>query len=254
MPRDDRADMNPIDAVAQECFRSFAILPDARLIDSHGVFGVMTRVPLTFFNGIATSGIERDEVPHVIEQLRANGRPFRWWISPSTKPADLDAVLIEHGMRHLFDSTGMSADLRTLRASVATPDDFTIRVVDTLEQWLHVFLTGFQRPAEEEAIWRGAYAQCDDSWTHLVGFLGETPIATTSLLLRGELAGVYHVVTLPAFRGRGSGAAMTLAAMQYARDAGAITAALQSSAMGFSVYRSVGFVDEGPLRLYDWRP
>lgn len=240
-----------LDAIARACFRSFSNLPNARILDDGCVYGIATDVPLTFFNGIATSQLDRDDVPRVIAQFE--GRPFRWWISPSARPVDLDAVLLEHGLRHAFDSTGMAADLTTLR-DVATPRELTIERVSDLSAWIDVFLPGFHKPAEERDAWLGAYARCGDEWVHFVGRVNGVPIATTSLLLDGDLAGVYHVVTLPDHRGRGIGAAMTHAAMRVARDAGARTAVLQASEMGEGVYRSVGFEAVCTLTLYDWRP
>jgi hypothetical protein len=50
------------------------------------------------------------------------------------------------------------------------------------------------------------------------------------------------------------GKAITVEALRYARAMGARRAALQSSAMGFNVYRSIGFIPCCELRLYDWRP
>lgn len=244
--------MNPFDAISAECFRSFSILPNAWLLDEKGVFGVITKVPLTFFNGIAHARVERDDVPRIIETFRAVSRPFRWWISPDAAPPDLDAVLHANGMRHCYDAPGMTADLTSLRP-VPPPAELTIERVTELDDWLTVFIRGFDLHPAAAPAWREAYRQCE-SWVHFVGFVDGTPAATTSLLLAGDLAGVYHVVTLPPFRGRGIGAAMTSAALQHARHAGAKTAVLQSSEMGFRVYQSVGFEAKCTLTLYDWRP
>lgn len=243
--------MSAIDAIARACFRSFANLPNARFVDEDGVFGVMNDIPLTFFNGIAESRLRRDDVPRVMREF--GDRPFRWWISPSAQPADLADLLREHGMRHAFDSTGMVADLDKLRDR-ETPRELTIERMTDLSAWIDVFLEGFHKPTEERDDWLRAYAHCDDSWIHFVGSVEGQPVATTSLLRAGDLAGIYHVVTLPPFRGRGIGAAMTLAAMREGRASGARTAVLQSSEMGESVYRSVGFESVCPLRLFDLRP
>ena len=233
-----------VDAIARACFRSFASLPNAQLIEDDGVSGVVNDIPLNFFNGIAESQIDRDDVPRVIESF--GERPFRWWISPSARPSDLADVLQQHGLRPLFDSTGMVADLASLAERMAP---LTIEQVEDLETWIDVFLEGFRKPREERDTWLRAYEHCDD-WIHFLGSVEGTPVATTSLLKAGDLGGVYHVVTLPPFRGRGIGAAMTLAAMRAARAAGAKKAVLQSSEMGENVYRSVGFECVCPLRLF----
>lgn len=245
--------MNPCDAISAACFRSFSSLPNARLLDGDGAIGVLTEVPLTFFNGIAHARIGPDEVPRIIDTFRTVRRPFRWWISPDAEPQHLAGVLLANGMRYAYDAPGMTADLATLRPG-APPCGVVIERVSDLEPWLTVFIPGFNLPPEASPAWRSAYAQCDDAWVHFVGFVDGTPAATTSLLLADDLAGVYHVVTLPPFRGRGIGAAMTAAAMQHARERGARTAVLQSSEMGLRVYQSVGFEAICNLTLYDWRP
>jgi GNAT superfamily N-acetyltransferase len=241
-----------VDALAQRCFRNFATLPNARVIDDGAIVGVMTEVPITFFNGIATSQLDRDEVPRVIETFRANAQPFRWWISPSAQPQDLATILKEHGIQHRFDSAGMVADLSSM-PDVTTPDELTIERVTRLDDWIDVFVIGFERHPEERSIWLDAYAQLRN-WLHYVGYVNGVAVATTSALLDGDLAGIYHVVTLPESRGRGIGAAMTHAAMRDARASGARHAVLQASAMGEGVYRSVGFESVCRLSLFDWRP
>jgi len=238
------------DAISRACFRSFARFPGARLIDADGVFGVLTRVPLTFFSGIATTAAGAAIAP-TVEVFRSQQCPFRWWISP-TSPPDLVAVLQSHGLRHAYDATAMTADLTALALDAPLPPQLSI--TSDLEAWSHVFAAGFERPPSEAAVWLDAYRACGPEWTHFVGMLGPTPVATTSLLMAGELAGIYHVATLPHARGRGIGAALTTAALRHARTAGATTAALQSSEMGYNVYRSIGFEPAGALSLYDWRP
>lgn len=246
-----------IDAVSVECFRSFATLPNASLLDVDGVEGVITDVPLNFFNGVAaTRG--GASIAGVIERFRHRRAPFRWWISPLSEPADLPALLRASGMRQTFTSTGMTADLSDLRET-AMPAGVRIAKIEDrqgLEAWAGIFAHVFNRAPEEAALWLDTYLQLGftSSWIHFVAYRDDVPVATTSLLLAGEVAGIYHVATLPSARGRGIGAAITAVAMRHAREAGATIAALQASTMGLGVYRSVGFTVCCDLTLYDWRP
>lgn len=240
-----------VERIARECFRSFRFLPGAKVIDDGRLSGVMTNVPINFFSGIAMSDIEESDVPRVIASM--DGRPFRWWISPSTRPANLAAILVGLGMHHTYDAPGMTADLAKVDFDAPLPRGLDVRRADALDDWERVFLEGFQRPGRERGLWSEAYSHCDDTWTHFVGYLDGKPVSTTSILMCGELAGVYHVVTLPPARGRGVGKATTVAAMKHAKELGATQAALQSSEMGFSVYRAIGFEKDCDLVLYDWR-
>lgn len=240
-----------IERISRECFRSFGQLPGARLIDDGHVFGVLTDVPLNFFSGIAMSAVSEDEVAGVLERMGA--RPFRWWISPSTRPENLPEILAGYGLHHTYDATGMAIDLRA-PLDTTLPPGLTIERVTELGEWARVLMDGFDRPVSDRALWKSAYERCAGVWTHFLGYLDGMPVATTSVLHCGDgLAGIYHVVTLPPARGRGVGRAITTAALQYAKELGATQAALQSSAMGLSVYRAIGFVPYCDLVLYDRR-
>jgi GNAT superfamily N-acetyltransferase len=249
-----------LDSVTRSCYRSFLRLPGARLIDDGEVFGVITGVTVPFFNGIATTRL-RDgaRIGEIAAIYRDERRAFRWWVTPASTPAGLDTLLLANGFRHAYDSLGMTADLSTLRT--ARPNSLRIERVRTAAE-MRVFcdVVGdvFGQPEEGRRAWHSAYVGLgldDDSpWTNFIAYLGDTPVATTNVLVDGDLAGIYLVATLPAARGQGAGSALTLHAMQHARDRGARTAALQSSEMGESVYRSVGFIDGPTLRLYEWRP
>ena len=68
----------------------------------------------------------------------------------------------------------------------------------------------------------------------------------------GGAAGIYNVTTVEAARGRGIGAAMTVAAVRHGADLGLDLATLQASTMGRPVYERLGFefvCDLLPYRL-----
>ena len=255
--------LEAIEAIFGECFRTFAALPGATVVDNGEVSGVVSGVPLTFFNGIATTAL-RPDLERAIERAMApfvaRNAPFRWWISPSTRPASLPAALIAQGMKHAYDATGMAADLTGRTLDGATPADLVIvRATDAagMQDWSELLLTAFARPAHEIPFWIQAYTAMDlasGPWTHLVGYADGRPVATTSVLCRGRLAGIYHVATREEARGRGYGSALTLAAMRHAQASGATDVVLQASEMAVSVYRSLGFEAYCDLSLYDWRP
>ncbi len=254
-----------IEAITRNCYRSFARFPGAQLIDDGRRFGVISGVAIPFFSGIASTELDAGDLDVQVEEtialFRAKRSPFRWWVTPSTRPRELAPILAAHGMRHVYDAPGMLADLTTTRFDVPLPAGVTIRRLrsaDELTPWLDVFLAAFSLPETERAIWRDANVLCgfgdDAAWQHFVAFAEDSPVATASVLVDGALAGIYYVATLPSARGRGIGSAITLAAMAHARDAGATRAALQSSKSGFNVYRNLGFVEHCDLSVYDWRP
>jgi ribosomal protein S18 acetylase RimI-like enzyme len=70
------------------------------------------------------------------------------------------------------------------------------------------------------------------------------------LFLGGGAAGLYHLGTVAEARGRGVGAAITLAPLRDARALGYRIGTLQSTPMGYGLYRRVGFVDYGTRGMY----
>ncbi len=254
--------VEPVECILRECFRSFSPLPGAVLLDDPRADGVIANVPITFFSGIAATRIDdrnaEDDVAAIVSRFRDRNAPFRWWLTPSTRPRSLESILQSAGMRHAYDAAGMSIELDSLR-ELAMPRELSIRRItdaQDMRHWIAVFLPVFHRSEEEGAIWIDTYARLgfDGAWIHFVGFVDDQPAATSSLLMcDGSLAGIYHVATLPSFRGRGIGAAVTMRALREARARGASVAVLQSSEMGFSVYRNLGFGKVCELRLYDRR-
>ena len=179
-------DIAAIETISLNCYRSFAGFPNAEIIDSDEIFAVLSHVPIPFFSGVARTNLDESAVEATIERLRSIGSPFRWWVTPSTRPKELASILRAHGFRHAYDAPGMIADLTTVPLEVPSPSEITIRQlthVDELTDWLAVFTVVFSTPEHERAIWRDAYARCgvgeNNPWQHFVAFDGDSPLATT---------------------------------------------------------------------------
>jgi GNAT superfamily N-acetyltransferase len=251
-----------VETVIQDCFRTSARLPGATLDEYDDALVVRTNVTLPFFNGVPRAALRESDAEERIREIAAPFRerriPFRYWITPSSAPANLVPLLMANGFRHVYDAPGMAIELDSLPEQKAIPG-FTIRRVENAEElwaWARIFGTGFSRPEAEWPAWHSTYSAFgfDGPWRHFVGFLDGEPVATTSIIVGPEIGGIYHVVTLPPARGRGIGAAVTLAGLHAARDAGCRAAGLQSSEMAFRVYESLGFRKCCDLSVYDWRP
>jgi predicted acetyltransferase len=67
------------------------------------------------------------------------------------------------------------------------------------------------------------------------------PVASSTLVYGGRVAGVHNVATLPEARRRGFGEALTWHAMARGASFGCDMAALQASQMGRPVYERMGF-------------
>jgi GNAT superfamily N-acetyltransferase len=85
---------------------------------------------------------------------------------------------------------------------------------------------------------------------HLLGWIGDQPVAAATVMCLGESASLWGIATLPDFRGRGIGRAMTLAACRWARGRGQALIRLYATRMGLPVYSRLGFRPRGSLGLY----
>jgi GNAT superfamily N-acetyltransferase len=74
--------------------------------------------------------------------------------------------------------------------------------------------------------------------------------ATAAAAIWGITTGVFFVNTDPSWRGRGTGTAMTAAALRAAAADGAERAYLDASALGLSIYQRLGFASVGTVTQY----
>ena len=74
-----------------------------------------------------------------------------------------------------------------------------------------------------------------------LGLLEGRPVARSMGVRRDELVSVHNVYTPPSLRKQGFGTALTAAAIEAGRAAGATAACLEATVLGFPVYERMGF-------------
>ena len=219
--------------------------------------------PIDYHNCVVFADLAREEADGEIEasldRMQAHGVPGSWHVGPSMRPSDLGERLVAHGFEYGGDDIGMAVDLSELPEEMPAPEGFGIeRVRDEagLAAWIEALGLGFgEGPVEAE--WAGEMYRrlgFEGPWRHYVGVLGGEPVATATSYFGAGVAGIYFVCTVERARGRGIGAAITLAALREARDVGHEVGVLGSSEMGYPVYRRLGFEEYCRIGLYEWHP
>ena len=141
----------------------------------------------------------------------------------------------------------MAMDLAALPEPVTVPglEIRRVRDEDDFEQYLGIVVAAMELPPSfVEAMRRVAGALglgADAAVQHYLGLLDGRPVSTSAVILAGGTAGIYNVGTLEGHRGRGIGAALTLAPLYDARARRHRIGTLQSSPLAYSLYERIGF-------------
>jgi GNAT superfamily N-acetyltransferase len=220
--------------------------------------------PVAYHNAVVKADIAPSKVDALITetivQFRLKNVSGSWHVSPLSQPSDLGKHLLAHGFKDGGTEIGMAIDLHSMTENLPLGENIRFEMVRTeadLKVWEDTLAQGFGE-GEIEARWTGAmyrklgYGE-GSAWRHFLAYVNDTPVATTSLFLGSEVAGIYFVFTVPQARRRSIGAGITLAALQTARKLGYQMGVLGSSPMGYSVYRTLGFKEFCRLEVYEYR-
>lgn len=220
-----------------------------------------TGIQEPLFNGVLSVKLNPDGVKATFERLQRKieeqGAPAFWWIGPQSKPDHLGSLLEQHGLQPAGETPGMAIDLELVDLKPETIADFFIRKVSDAEtQALWARIAGVGTGFSDESI--NALVRIETTLTdpqyqaqhRYIGFLDGTPVATSALVPDSGVAGIYAVATIPEARRKGIGRAMTVMPLLEAKQNGYRIGILQSSSMGYPIYKRIGFKDVCTYSLY----
>jgi ribosomal protein S18 acetylase RimI-like enzyme len=128
---------------------------------------------------------------------------------------------------------------------VAPPIDglaIDLMAADEIAAVSAVLAASFHLPSEMTEAISSAFATLAGASCYVIRFEGEV-VATAAGITIDGVTGVFNVATLSEHRGRGLAAALTARVAEDGFEHGARLAYLQSSELGHSVYRRLGFRD-----------
>ncbi len=222
----------------------------------HGLVRFSTGLHSGFLNGVLRATLAPRAVKGAVTLNRhvfGPDLPWRWIVGPHSTPDELDLTLERLGLeRRWIGMTGMAIDLDGMDDRDWMPEGATVTEVtdrDGLEAWLTVRQRNLELDEETTDAWRTAHGRPglgdDKPLRHFVGWLGENPVAASTLFLGAGVAGIYHVDTVAAARGKGFGKAVTTTALRAAKDLRYRWGVLSASTLGLPVYQRLGFVGTG---------
>jgi ribosomal protein S18 acetylase RimI-like enzyme len=273
-------------AVEENLFALFramvAVLPDGEIAEGERLSRHLTFPHNPMFKGVWATRLEPEDVDAAIDEtigwFEARAAPFFfWWTGPGTRPSDLGERLMARGLISMEEqqrelapgivqtaagAPGMVADLHRMNEAALkqVPEAFVIEEVAdeaALHAFRDVFVEVYEIPAWAGQAWVDATLSAGigrTPWKMYLGRLGGAPVATNMLFNGGGVASVYAVGTVPAFRGKGIGGAITLRPLLDAREMGYRHAVLFSTEMGVGAYERIGFVrTDARINRYLWR-
>lgn len=209
--------------------------------EGHGVFAFTTGVGMSIFNGcIALEEASEEAFGSALDWLLRHDLPWRVWVH---EPAvgRLGGVATAFGLARQADVyPGMA--MHPIPPRPADPPGIAVEAVDgDGEACLVAAYARIGRDADFVTRLFGPAFRGDPDVRMFCARLNGEPVGTSLALRTGDVAGVYAVGTAKDARKRGVGTAATWAAIDAAMGWRARTVVLQSSSMGLSIYRAMGF-------------
>jgi len=227
--------------------------------DDHGAIVISSRVPSAIFNLVIARNPELsvDAIRKIIDRYRQSQLPFRWVMLPSQAGSALGYRLETAGLVRRSTSPAMVLALADVKRSHPEPPSLRVEpVLDApgLEDFARTLNAADFHAPDEVAREVPALLRPGPKESRLgllVGRENARPVATSLRFCSEGAVGIYAVSTLSEARGRGIGSTMTFRAIEDGREAShAPYAVLVSTALGFPVYRRLGFEVCGEFATY----
>ncbi|WP_020124442.1 GNAT family N-acetyltransferase [Streptomyces canus] len=217
-----------------------------------GAVLAISGAPIAALNAIISPSLEPSA--EEITALAAAESPweFPWSIHVRGIPGPLvtEAAAL-HGLTHFEREP-----LMVRRSDLGLPTEPVsggLRVrpvgVDELALYAKTVAEGFEAPHELFQVFADPSLGRMDGITFYLAELDGVPVGTGMTAISGDLTGLFNITTLPDYRRRGYGRALTLEMIRAGFAAGAGTAYLCASKMGEPVYAAVGFRTEEYLTV-----
>ncbi|MDP9330402.1 MAG: GNAT family N-acetyltransferase [Actinomycetota bacterium] len=247
----------------QNIARTFALLgkaPGTELHEDADRVWYLSGLPHLILNGVVEARYEGPDpeawIDEALAPFRTRQLPMIWITDPTSRPIDLEERLLGRGLERVADSPGMAVELAGVSDDL--PPAVEIRRVDgddvELERAMQLVTDVFEMPAFVGRYFLDLFGalpgELRDQVRNYVALVEGRLVGASSMFMLAGVAGMYNVVTAPDARRLGVGTALTARPLLEARAMGYRAGVLQSSEMGLSVYREIGFRELCRVRWY----
>jgi N-acetylglutamate synthase len=228
-------------AVAEAWQEIVPCLASGSLSRKDGVAALVTGLPVPTLNGVWLEHVNPSPavVSSMLDEVAATGLPHSLQLRPNSDRA-LTELAGKRGMRPdgevpIMRLDTIPADSHPAGLSIRqlAPDE-VLAHVQVATAVFHLSQDDYLRLCPPDLLWRGSFRA-------YTGEVNGQPVTTAVSVTQGRHTAIFSVATLPDFRGRGFGGAVTARAVADGLAAGASWCWLQSSDSGYPVYRDLGF-------------
>ncbi len=214
-------------------------------------------IPFAFFNVAfvqrALNSAQRS-IDRALAHFTARDLPALICFPPEVDDT-AEAMIARRGYELAIPHPGMS--LYPIPRPSDAPDDLQIKPVKDdrdLKLFQETAVAGFGMPFSLPQHLLSTRFRDHPNVSMFLGYVDGKPVTTSCLVVSGPIAGVYWVSTVPDYRRRGFGMAMSWHAVKTGQALGCEIATLQASAMGRPVYEQMGFRVTTDFRRYQFNP
>lgn len=233
----------------------YSSMPGIQVIQETDWLGMLSSHPDVFYNAVYESRFSqnnvRNKVDEVVSRFSTRGQlPMVWFITPACQPENLAEILETKGFKHAYRSPGMFLRLDEFDQKTNPDSPHKIIRVSTeeqLSQWIKPGKEGF---SISDSVIKAYYDlftskgfESQTPWKLFFGMVDGIPTTCVRLFCTNDVAGIFHLATIPSARGKGYGTEITIAALEVAKNLGYKLAILASSPVGYNVYYRLGFRD-----------
>ncbi|MBF6591601.1 MAG: GNAT family N-acetyltransferase [Ktedonobacterales bacterium] len=194
------------------------------------------------------------DIERVLQPYRRHHLPTQWWLMLGMEPPGLRERLAAAGMQSWGGAAAMAREMADGAAPISLPPlegDVTLGRLasrDDTAAALGIICDVFSVSEHAMARWTTR----NPAFALYLARLGGQPVAALGILRHEDVAGVYHVATLPWARRRGLAGHLLTHALRDAQAAGCLTATLTATPEARSLYERLGFRAVGVME--QWMP
>lgn len=236
-----------------EAFQTIlAASPDDRLLQGEGYLRLTTGEPHPFGNLAVGPALEDASVAvEVVGPLAELGAPSAVLFPGEKVPQDVLDMLTPLGFEHHGAMPAMAVDIRSLPDTKLAEGHELVTIGERMssDAWVDCLAAGYEIPVGVAGLF-GPSRVGEREDVRYYGAVKDGSVVSVSAVFLGDgVAGVYCVATREEARGLGLGAHVTAEPLRIALRAGYGVGVLQSSEMGYPVYKRLGFEDFGQVQM-----